>query len=160
AAVAAIAALAFLFFWPMLFGAQPPHPVAAPLVQQPEPQAKVVLPTATVLRNVNVRNAPSTSAAILTTLKRGATVAVAERSGSWTRIEPATEGQGAAHPGWIITSTLQPAGQKTPVARSPTAPEPAPDVAAVPEISPPPAPEAGQAAQTPPESAAGPATDQ
>lgn len=159
AGLAAMAALALIFLWPMVFGAPTPQPVAAAPIEMAKPEP-VALPTAQVLRNVNLRKAPSTSSAILTLLKRGTTVAIAERSGSWVRIAPAIEGESALSSGWVVSTALQmtdsaqPAAPAQPIAAAPKPapiPLPEPEKAATPALEPQesPAPQA----ETPPSTA-------
>jgi|GEM_PF-4839367 len=153
AGLAAVAALALIFLWPVVFGAPAAPPIAPAQIKVAKPEP-VVLPTAQVLRNVNLRKGPSTSAAILTSLKRGTTVAIAERSAGWVRIAPATTGEGAIPSGWAVSTALQMAGTAQLAAASVSAAAPKPTPTPEPPKAAAPAPEPQEApvpeAETPP----------
>jgi hypothetical protein len=66
---------------------------------------RVQHPIATVARSVNVRAQPSADAAVISTLKRGAQVAVTERRGNWAGVEISLIG-GKVQKGWVYGSYL------------------------------------------------------
>ncbi|HKD48944.1 MAG TPA: SH3 domain-containing protein [Rhizomicrobium sp.] len=71
----------------------------------PAPPPKPVLPVATVVRDVNLRATPSTSADIITGLKQGATVTILERQGNWDHVEVVISGR-ESRQGWAYGSYL------------------------------------------------------
>ena len=87
---------------------QPP-PGAAQIASQPEK------PSLVVLKSVNLRAKPSTGAAVLGSLPRGAKVSVIERSGNWVHIQTA---QGAGKPldGWAFKSFMRDDEKRSPAA--------------------------------------------
>jgi hypothetical protein len=160
AALAAAAVVAFFFIWPSNTQPAEPQQIAAPA--KPIAPVAVVVPKATVLRSVNVRSGPSTSDAVITTLKAGSQVVAGERNGSWVRVSLDAAGGKPAQQGWAFASSLQ-----LPVAAvslpAPAAPSAATETQAAPEAAPEakveqnPAPEpasaAAEAAKAPTESA-------
>jgi hypothetical protein len=74
----------------------PPVPV-----QPPKPDH----PQAVVIRDVNLRAAPSTSADVIAALKQGMTVAVLDRRGNWDQVEIVIPGE-ASRRGWAYGSYL------------------------------------------------------
>src|SRR6185312_1433809 len=151
AALAAAAAIAFFFIWPSDTSPDVPQQIAAQA--KPAVSAAAVVPKATVLRSVNLRSGPSTSDAIVTTLKAGTQVVPGERKGSWVRVSLDANGGQPAQQGWAYAASLQlPAA-----ATAPTAAVQAPEQQAAP--SPPaeapagePTPAAADQAKAPPES--------
>jgi hypothetical protein len=87
---------------------------AAPAPPLPPPAPpKPALPAATVARPVNMRAQPATDAAVLTSLKRGAPVAILEKSGNWDRVEASGEA-GQVLQGWVYGSYLSDAASPAP----------------------------------------------
>jgi archaellum component FlaC len=132
----------------------------APATLSPAPAASVTAkaehPRMYVTRAVNVRAEPATTAAIATSLKRGAAVAILEKRGNWTRVE-VSGSQNLS--GWVFNSYLAESDPGTaavaaaaPVAAMPAAPEPVTSAATVTEpAKPEPAPAAQEAAPAPSE---------
>jgi hypothetical protein len=99
-----------------------PAPVAATATQ---PKAEHPLKYAA--RSINMRVQPSTGAAIVVNLKKGAAVAVLETRGNWDRVEiPAA--QSPAQQGWIFNTYLADTDPSAaqPVATAPAAAAPTP----------------------------------
>jgi uncharacterized protein YgiM (DUF1202 family) len=61
-----------------------------------------VLPRLYAARSVNVRAAPSTGAAVIANLKRGASVGVLETKGAWSRVELSGRQQGWAFNTYLV----------------------------------------------------------
>jgi hypothetical protein len=97
-----------------LFAPATPEAAAPPPVRVASTQAKAVHPLMYAMRSINVRAEPSMSAAIATSLKRGAAVAILEKRDSWDRVEVS----GSQQQGWVFGSYLTDTdpGQTAPVA--------------------------------------------
>ena len=76
---------------------------SAPAAPAPPPKPK--LPVATVVRDVNLRAAPSASADVITALKQGSAVTVLERQGNWDHVEVVISGQ-ESRQGWAYGGYL------------------------------------------------------
>jgi hypothetical protein len=76
---------------------------SAPAAPAPPPKPK--LPVATVVRDVNLRAAPSVSADVITALKQGSAVTVLERQGNWDHVEVVISGQ-ESRQGWAYGGYL------------------------------------------------------
>jgi hypothetical protein len=84
-------------------------PPASTVAAPPKPAAlAAVAPArmATVLRGVNMRQQPATTAAVVVTLKKGAEVELLSASGKWTEVGVKGEG-GAVTRGWVFNSYLR-----------------------------------------------------
>jgi hypothetical protein len=135
---------------------------SVPVTPSPAPAASVTAkaehPRMYVAKAVNVRAEPATSAAIATSLKRGAAVAILEKRGNWTRVEISGP-QNLS--GWVFNSYLTESDPGTatvaaaaaaPVPAAPATPEPAASAAPVTEpAKPEPSPAAQEAAPMPSE---------
>ena len=73
----------------------PPAPVPPP---KPQPQA-------TVIRDVNLRAAPSTNAQVIAGLKQGTLVTILERQGNWDHLQIVISGK-ISHQGWAYGSYI------------------------------------------------------
>ncbi len=76
---------------------------SAPAAPAPPPKPK--LPVATVVRDVNLRAAPSVSAEVITALKQGSAVTVLDRQGNWDHVEVVISGQ-ESRQGWAYGGYL------------------------------------------------------
>lgn len=81
-------------------------PAPPPPVQPPKPAH----PQTIVVRDVNLRTAPSTSADVIAALKRGTAVAILNRQGKWDHIEIVIPGE-TSRQGWAYGSYLAEAGK-------------------------------------------------
>lgn len=144
AGVAALVAVAVFFLWPSSNGAGEAvqqAPVAA-AVQAPPPKPAPV-EKATLMRSMNLRSGPSTSYAVVTTLKAGESVILGERNGSWIHIRIDDAKSRPVYTGWVLASAVQ-----APAETAKTV-EPVTPGAAQPEV-PPPAEAPKPLAQEPP----------
>ena len=87
------------------------QPVPAQPIAPPKPDR----PQATVIRDVNLRAAPSTSAEVITPLKQGTVVTVLDRQGNWDHVE-AVISSGTSRQGWAYGSYVGDTG-KSPAAK-------------------------------------------
>ena len=62
---------------------------------------------AVIVRGVNLRAGPSTHDKVVTTLKRGVTVAIVEERGKWTRVRLPAHGKSAVDEGWVYNTYLK-----------------------------------------------------
>jgi hypothetical protein len=92
-----IETLGGLYMPETLVGPAAPVPVAAVT-----PRAEAVVPRLYAARSVNVRAAPSTGAAVIANLKRGASVGVLETKGAWSRVELSGRQQGWAFNTYLV----------------------------------------------------------
>ena len=88
-----------------------PPPVAA----TPAPPPKPDHPQGVVIRDVNLRAAPSTSADVITGLKQGMAVIILDRQGNWDQLEVVVSGQ-TSRQGWAYGSYIGEPG-KSPAAK-------------------------------------------
>lgn len=108
-----------------MFGAPPaPVEVAAPAPVQPP-----ALPTALVIRDVNLRAGASTDTGVVVTLRRDTRVSVVDRREAWTRVRVGGVNGAAPKEGWVFNTFLQDEVAPMPVAPAPVAPVPAAPVA-------------------------------
>lgn len=92
-----IETLGGLYMPETLVGPTAPAPVAAVT-----PRVEAAVPHLYAARSVNVRAAPSTAAVVVANLKRGASVAVLETKGAWSRVELSGGQQGWASNAYLV----------------------------------------------------------
>ena len=90
-----------------LFAPSDAGTVAAPPPVVASTQAKAEHPVMYASRSINMRAEPSVSAPIVVNLKRGASVAILEKRGSWDRVEiSAPAGTAKQTEGWVFNTYL------------------------------------------------------
>ena len=75
--------------------------------KKPVPVPQVSRPTGIASRVLNVRETPATTATVLVSLQKGASVQLLEKQGNWTRIEVPADGPTQARQGWVWSAYLQ-----------------------------------------------------
>jgi hypothetical protein len=84
-----------------------------PVPLQPIAPPKADHPKVMVIRDVNLRAAPSTSAEVITPLKQGTAVTVLDRQGSWDHVEVVISGK-TSRQGWAYGSYIGDTGKSSP----------------------------------------------
>jgi len=96
--------------WHIETAGGPSQDAPKPATSAPLTPAAMKYPTATILREVNLRTLPSVSADVLASLKSGTQIAILENRGNWDRVQIAGEG-GTVQQGWVYHSYLAEAGK-------------------------------------------------
>jgi len=116
--LAALVMLGFTFYWQGFpagpsnaSAALPPKPVRAAAVATPQPAALSMTIGTSYAR---VRTAPSTSAGVVRTLKRGVEVSMLDRQGNWARVHIESRSGKAALDGWVFAAALRDAAARRP----------------------------------------------
>ena len=96
-----------------LFAANDDNQTASePIPAQPIVPPKPNRPEALIIRDVNLRVGPSTSAAVITSLKQGTAVTVLDVQGNWDHIQVVISGQ-TSRQGWAYGSYIGDTGKST-----------------------------------------------